>query len=198
MLRAARTRALLASLAVTLAGCAGSRSGTLHEVPKGLVHVVFTGLDEAPSDQLSGREAVKLRDKIDEEHRRTYLDDGHAAWFFHAFDEDELYFIVARWEGGDVVGGTYHVLTRYEVRRTRRIEKALGVADEIAEYERGVGKVRAGMSLHEVQDLRGAPDHVIQLGPVGAFDYVYKDLCVRFLEGRAAHLWPAESCRRDD
>ena len=195
--RAALRPAVASALAVLALACATAHPavGHLHVVPKGLVHVVFRGIAEAPLVELSGREAIALQKKIAEELRRTYGDEGHVAWFFHAFDEDDLIFIVARWRDGEVLGGTYEVFTRYQVRRTRRIEQALGVADEIAAYERGVGPVRAGMSQAEVEAAHGKPDAVIQLGPFGAFDYVYPDLCVRFLEGRAAHLWAPERCR---
>lgn len=184
----------LALLAVL--GCAhAGPDTTFHVVPKGLVHVVFTGVDEAPLEELSSKQAIALHDKVRAEHQRTAAQEGHVAWFFHAFDADQLIFFVARWDPGDVIGGTYHVLTRYEVRRTRRVERALGVADEIAEYERGIGPVHAGMSLQEVEAQRGRPETVIQLGPYGAFDYVYPDVCVRFLEARAAHVWPPERCQ---
>lgn len=189
------TRRSLALALLLATGCAHTQHGTFHEVPKGLVHVVFSGVAESPLQTISGREAIALRDKVVAEHERTYLQEGHVAWFFHGFDDEHLIFLVARWDAAELVGGTYHVISRYEVNRSRRIERALGVADEIAEYERGVGKVHAGMSLPEVEALRGKPGAVIQLGPVGAFDYVYDDLCVRFLEGRAAHLWPPDRCK---
>jgi hypothetical protein len=182
-------------LALALACASARHDGQLHVVPKGLVHVVFTRIAEAPREELSAREAIALREKIEAERARTYRDEGHVAWFFHAFDDDDLVFIVARWQPGEVIGGTYEAIARYEVRRTARIERALGVADEIAEYERGVGRVHAGMSHAEVEAARGKPDAVIQLGPFGAFDYIYPDLCVRFLEGRAAHLWAPDRCR---
>jgi hypothetical protein len=186
-------RSTLALLAVL--GCAhAGPDTTFHEVPKGLVHVVFTGVDEAPLEELSAREAIALHAKVKAERARTAQQEGHVAWFFHAFDADQLIFFVARWEPGEPLGGTYHVLTRYEVRRTRKVEKALDVADEIAEYERGIGPVHAGMSQQEVEAQRGRPETVIELGPVGAFDYVYPDVCVRFLEGRAAHVWAPERC----
>lgn len=181
------------SLALTLLlGCAHQHD--LLVVPKGLVHVTFTGLDEAPLEHISGREAIALHAKVKSEAARTAREDGHVAWFFHAFDSEELIFFVARYEQGPTTG-TYHVLTRYEVRRTARVERALGVADEIAEYERGVGPVHAGMSMQEVEAARGKPDKVVPLGPWGAYDYVYPDVCVRILEGRAAHVWPAERCK---
>jgi hypothetical protein len=188
-------RPLLALPLLAALGCAHGPDTTFHVVPKGLVHVVFTGVDAAPLEELSGREAIALHDKVTAEHARTAREEGHVAWFFHAFDADQLIFFVARWEPGDVIGGTYHVLTRYEVRRTRKSERALGVADEIAEYERGIGPVHAGMSLQEVEATRGRPELVYPLGPFGAFDYVYPDVCVRFLEGRAAHVWPPDRCQ---
>ncbi len=188
------TRRIALALAVLATGC-GHRHGVFHEVPKGLVHVVFTGIAGSPLEELSRREAIDLRDLIAAERERTHLQEGHVAWFFHGFDDEHLYFVVAHWHPGEVVGGTYHVVSRYEVTRSRRAERDLGVADEIAEYEKGVGTLRAGMSLQEVEALRGKPGAVVQLGPVGAFDYIYDDICVRFLEGRAAHLWPPAQCK---
>lgn len=198
MSKFAQVPAALALVLVVLASvaCAGGRrDGRLHEIPKGLVHVVFTGFADAPLESLSAREAVALQMKVREEFTRTARDEGHVAWFFHAFDDDDLIFILARWNSGERIGGTYEVFARYDVPRSRRTERLLGVADEIAEYERGVGKVRAGMSLAEVEAVRGPPDELVQLGPVGAFDILYPDLCVRFLAGRAAHLWAPERCR---
>ncbi|WAS93615.1 hypothetical protein [Nannocystis punicea] len=185
------------ALALTLlaAACATNQDGgRLREIPKGLVHVVFTGIDQAPREDLSWREALRLQERAREELKRTAREEGHVAWFFHAFDEEDLVFILARWHAGQL-GGTYEALARYTVPRTRRGEQELGVADEIAEYERGVGKVHAGMSLAEVEAVRGKPDRRVELGPFGAFDILYPDLCVRFLEGRAAHLWSPERCQ---
>lgn len=185
-----------AALAFALAGCATAPdSGRMHEVPKGLVHVVFTGFESAPLESISGREALELQTRAREELQRTIRDEGHVAWFFHGFDDDDLVFILARWNPGERIGGTYEVFARYHVPRSRRLERRLGVADEIAEYERGIGPVHAGMSLQEVEAQRGRPETVIQLGPYGAFDYVYPDVCVRFLEARAAHVWPPERCQ---
>lgn len=190
------TRPLALALALALAGpgCAHEH-GAFREVPKGLVHVVFKDIAGSPLQELSGREAIALRDLIAAERERTYLQEGHVAWFFHGFDDEHLIFLVAHWHPAEVVGGAYHVLSRYEVPRSRRLERALDVADLIADYEKGAGKVRAGMSQQEVEARRGKPETVIQLGPFGAFDYIYDDLCVRFLEGRAAHLWKPEQCR---
>ncbi|MDC0673644.1 hypothetical protein [Nannocystis radixulma] len=185
---------LPAALAFALCACA-SGSGRMHEIPKGLVHVTFRGFESAPRETLSGREAIDLQNKAREEMQRTIRDDGHVAWFFHGFDDDDLVFILARWDPGERIGGTYEVFARYHVSRGRRLERLLGVADEIAEYEKGVGKVRAGMSLADVEALRGKPERLVELGPVGAFDLIYPDLCVRFLEGRAAHLWSPERCQ---
>lgn len=187
--------ALALALFVHAAAACASTDGRLHVVPKGLARVTFVGFDAAPVESLSGREAVALQMKTREEFTRTARDEGHVAWFFHAFDDDRLVFVLASWRSHERLGGTYEVFARYDVPRSRRTERMLGVADEIAEYERGVGKLRAGMSLSEVEAVRGAPDEVIRLGPPGAFDVLYPDLCVRFLEGRAAHLWPPERCR---
>ncbi|MBZ5714027.1 hypothetical protein [Nannocystis pusilla] len=45
------------------------------------------------------------------------------------------------------------------------------------------------------RSARGEPEQLVELGPVGAFDLIDPDPCVRLLDGRAAHLWSPERCR---
>jgi len=164
-----------------------------HVIPQGLVHVAFTGEDSAPRERLALRDALVVRDATELAYRTTHRDSGHRKWFFHAFDRRFLEFQVARWQPRDL-GGTYVVERRIFVRRDRRATAALAVADRISEYEHGTGDLRAGMTPEEVTRRRGPPEHVQQLGPFGSFDFIYTDLCVRFLDGHAAHLWPRASC----
>ncbi|MBL9104602.1 MAG: hypothetical protein JNL82_26895 [Myxococcales bacterium] len=194
-LTAARAAAAL-GLAVLLDACdpADTRppdSGR-HVVPLGLVHASFRGLDTAPGERLSLSEALTVRAAA----RDHEAEHSHLLWFFHAFDRRTLVFIVARWQPlqPDGHGRLYTAERRIEVRRDRRSVRALDVASTIAEYERGRGDLRAGMTPAAVERRRGPPDQVHQLGPFGSFDYVYPDLCARFLAGRVAHLWPRDSC----
>ena len=167
-----------------------------HVIPQGLVHVGFRDLDTAPLERIPLREALRLRDVVEHERLITSRDPNHRAWFFHAFDRRTLEFFVARWQPLRQ-GGTYTAERRILVRRSDHAARALAVDDTIAGYEQGRGDLRAGMSAADVERRRGLPQQVIQLGPVGAFDHVYPDLCVRFLSGRVAHLWPRAACLRN-
>lgn len=186
-----RIGALLVLLACEPTG--DSTSPHHHVIPQGLVHVAFAGEDTAPRERLALRDALAVRAATELAYRTTNRDSGHRRWFFHAFDRHFLEFQVARWQPRDL-GGTYVVERRIFVRRDRRASDALAVTDRIAEYEQGAGDLRAGMTPEEVTRRRGPPEHVQQLGPFGAFDFVYADRCIRFLDGRAAHLWPRTSC----
>ncbi len=186
-----RVGALLVLLACEPTG--DSTSPHHHVIPQGLVHVAFAGEDTAPRERLTLRDALAVRDAIELSYRTTYQDRDHRKWFFHAFDRRFLEFQVARWLPREL-GSLYIVERRIFVRRDRRSVAALDVADRIAEYEQGAGDLRAGMTPEEVTRRRGPPEHVQQLGPFGSFDFVYADRCIRFLDGRAAHLWPRASC----
>jgi hypothetical protein len=65
---------------------------------------------------------------------------------------------------------------------------------EIREYETGQAGVRAGMSPAEVEAIKGKPTEVNELGPFGAFDWRYADVCVRFLENRVAFTRELRAC----
>jgi hypothetical protein len=198
------TRALLAPvpprvvLVLLLLACRPAADSTppdRHVIPLGLVHVALRGIDEAPAERLSLDAAADLYNVTETEYEATYRNPGHRRWFFHAFDRDTLVFLVALWQPREL-GGTYTVVRRIVVRRTRRAALVLDVARRIAEYEHGTGDLRAGMTPEEVERRRGPPERVEELGPVGSFDYIYSDLCARFLSGKVAHLWPRESCVR--
>jgi hypothetical protein len=182
----------LVLLACRPAGDAAPPNGR-HVVPHGLVHVSFRGIDAVAAEVLPLHEAVTLRAAVLTAYETTHRDPDHRAWFFHAFDRSTLVFFVARWQPL-AHGGIYTAERRIVVRRDARTESALEVADIIAQYEHGSGNLRAGMTPEEVERRRGKPPQVQQLGPVGSFDYLYPDLCARFLDNRVAHLWPRTSC----
>lgn len=182
----------LVLLACRPAGDAAPPDGR-HIVPQGLVHVSFRGIDAVAAEVLSLHEALDLRAAVLTALETTRRDPGHRAWFFHAFDRSTLVFFVARWQPL-TQGGIYTAERRIVVRRDARTESALEVAGVIAEYEQGAGNLRAGMTREEVERRRGPPPQVQELGPVGSFDYLYPDLCARFLNNRVAHLWPRTAC----
>lgn len=164
-----------------------------HIIPQGLVHVSFRDLDTAPVERLPLHEALTVRAAATRDHETYYQEPGHRLWFFHAFDRRTLVFIVARWQPLHH-GGIYTAERRIHVRRDRHSVLALDVAGTIAQYERGTGDLRAGMTPADVERRRGPPEQVNQLGPFGSFDYIYPDLCARFLDARVARLWPRSAC----
>jgi hypothetical protein len=165
-----------------------------HVIPNGLVHVVLVGFDEAPAIELEAADARARQDDLERRLKDTYRDPNHERWFFHAFDAREMEFVIAKWEPHAPVGGRYVAVQRIRVARSPDAERALLVADVIKQYEQGEGGVRAGMTPEEVRAAKGAPNQEQQLGPFGAFDWIYPDQCVRFLQGRVAHVWEASRC----
>ncbi|MEZ4453697.1 MAG: hypothetical protein R3B09_29855 [Nannocystaceae bacterium] len=163
-------------------------------VPKGLVHVRFDGVDEAPQRPLSWQEAARQREGIDAARVGAATVAGHRRWFFHAFDRATLVFFIARWEPQEPSGGVYHAESVILVQRSKEAERALEVDEALREYETGRAGLRAGMRPEEVEAQHGAPTSVQELGPFGSFDYLYADVCVRFLDGRVAHLWAPQQC----
>ncbi|MCA9637999.1 MAG: hypothetical protein KC420_18350 [Myxococcales bacterium] len=200
---AARLAALALALAVAASGCTGPKgqvsdnpepaaAGARQVIPQGLVHVGFVDVDAAPAKTFPWRDAAALRDEINR--GQVGGEAGHLRWFFHAFDRRHMWFFIGRYEPREPVGGVYRAERQVIVRRSRAAELGLGVAATIAGYERGQVGLRAGMSPEEVEARHGAPQQVIQLGPFGAFDYIYADICVRFLENQASHILARELC----
>lgn len=157
-------------------------------MPNGLVHVGLVDFD-GPSSELDLVDAVARRDAVDVKYKATYLDPGHEQWFFHAFDRSTLDFVVARWEPTPPLGGRYVAVQRFRVARTPEAVRAFSLERTIADYESGTGGVKAGMKPEEVRAIKGAPDRENQLGPFGAFDWIYGDEQIRFLQGRVAHVF---------
>lgn len=169
-------------------------SASRHFLPNGLVHVVLEGFDDAPATALSTEAAVSRRDAVERRFGDTYLEPGHERWFFHAFDDRELVFVVARWEPRRPVGGRYVGVERIRVARVPAAERALGAAETIREYDVGSAGVKADMTANEVEVVKGKPERVLQLGPFGAFDWIYADQCVRFLGERVARVGERGAC----
>lgn len=163
-----------------------SSSSGGHELPIGIDGVVIDGEATAERVDASLAEALEIR-------ARTVLDRGNdQRWIFRSFDADSLTFLRARIEPNPERGrrpwGALRVHRVYRIPRDARSEAALGVAETIRSYETGIRGVRCGMTLSETRALLGEPGETVELGPVGAFDLIYDDLTIRFLENRVASL----------
>jgi hypothetical protein len=75
-------------------------------MPNGVVHVLLVGFDAAPAVDLDADAALAKQGAVDAKYEPTYRDAGHEQWFFHAFDERTLFFVMARWEPDGRRGGS--------------------------------------------------------------------------------------------
>ena len=170
-------------------GSAPGPRGDRHVLPNGLVHVALVDFD-GPTRVVSAAAAAARHEEIELGFRQTYRDDGHYRWFFHAFDQRDLVFVVGRWTRGARSGGAYTAVDRLRVPRSPAAEDMLGVREILASFRGNGPGVKAGMTPTEVAAVLGPPSRAHELGPVGAFDWVYPRLRVRFLENRVAFVDP--------
>ena len=152
-----------------------------HTIPLGLDGVVLV-------DRAGERSTIAVAEAL----RIRAAATGELGWLFRGFDDEALYFELARLEPGPEPGrhplGSCIVEAAYRVDREDDAERALGVVETIRAYTVGVRGVRSGMTEEEVADLLGPSLETRELGPVGSFDLVFEDLTVRFLEHRVAHV----------
>ena len=152
-----------------------------YSIPSGLVGVRFEAIEKVSIEDIDLSKLQKLRSEAEDKNLR---------WFFKEFDRDNLLFHVAKYVPNPVPfkrpWGTYVVQKIYRIKRSKKSEKELGVSGTIDLYETGAHGIKAGMSEKEVVARLGKPEKIIQLGPFGAFDYLYDDIQVRFLEYRVA------------
>jgi hypothetical protein len=181
-------------------GCAPARSLPVdrHVVPKAMAGVSLENFDAVSQVDVDLYTAVQTREAVESEFRSTYGKRGHQRWFFHAFDVANLDFVVARYEPTTKTRLRYVAERRIRVRRSREAERELGVMDVVFEYNSGARMVKPGMSRRDVVRLAGRAEMERPLGEVGAFDMKYPAFCVRFLEGKVAHVWGGSSVGRDE
>jgi hypothetical protein len=163
-------------------------------IPNGLIEVRLEDFDLVSYLDVDLHTAVQTREAVESEFKSTYGLRGHPRWFFHAFDSENLDFIVARFEPTEQDHSRYVAQRRLRVKRTREAEQALGVADVVAEYEVGTRGLRAGMSPREVVRIAGRAESRRSLGAPGAYDLRYAAFCIRYLDGKVAHVWDRDQC----
>jgi hypothetical protein len=185
-----------AGLVTTSIGCAPPPVLTAdrHVLPNGLIEVRLEDFDRVSYLDVDLHTAVQTREAVEAEFKNAYGTIGHPRWFFHAFDDRNLDFIVARFEPTEHDRVRYVAERRLRVKRTKEAEAALGVSDVVAEYEVGTNGLKAGMSPREVGRIAGHAETGRPLGPPGAYELRYAAYCVQFLEGRAAHIWGRDQC----
>ncbi len=163
-----------------------------HVIPQGLVGVLFLDSESTKITDISYSAALKIKKKVEKDGLNPN-GSNTGRWFFREFDQHYLVFFVARYQPNPVKGkrpwGTYITEDVYRVKRSARAETALGVHEIVEQYEKGKHGIKAGMSREEVEKILGKPIEINELGPVGSFDLIYKDVKIRFLDFKAAHIW---------
>jgi hypothetical protein len=191
--------ALKMAIAVGGAFCASGCASTpppaeRHIVPPSLVHVALEDFDIVSFLDVDLHTAIQTREAVESEFESAYGKKGHPRWFFHAFDGKNLDFVVARFEPRDATRPRYVAQRRLRVKRSREAERALGVAEVVREYEIGTRGVKAGMSRREVTGVVGRPQSWIPRADPGSFDLLYPSFCVRFTNGKVAHVRRRDEC----
>src|SRR5215203_7283481 len=145
------------ALVVVLAACGGASAQTT--VPIGLT---LDGEATAPSAQLSLDDALARRDELRADDPPPGIEAGERAWFFRAYDDDELVFLEGSYMPYDDPRptkrvGRYHVDRRVIVPRSNRALDALGVRAEIEQRGPGICGIRVGMASTDVRARLGSP-----------------------------------------
>jgi len=103
-------------------------------VPNLFAEVSIVDVDVVGGVDVDLHTAVQTREAVESEFQKAYGQKGHPRWFFHAFDRENLDFVVARYE--PTAGASRYVaLRRLRVKRTRDAERALGVVDVVHDFE---------------------------------------------------------------
>jgi hypothetical protein len=183
--------ALKVALGVSVLGCTMASSRTpldRHVLPKGLSQVALEDFDLVSFLDVDLHTAVQTREAVESEFVVAYGRTGHPRWFFHAFDDKNLEFVVARLAPGDPSKPRYVAERRLRIRRSRDAERALGVTNVVLDYENSPRGIKPGMSRREVTKAAGRPRATLARGPK-SFDLVYASSCVRIVDERVQYLW---------
>ncbi len=201
-------------LVVALSGCASTAPTSKttidrHVVPNAIVQVSLEDFDVVSFIDIDLHTAVQTREAVESEFNSAYGKTGHPRWFFHAFDQKNLDFVVARFEPKDAKKPRYVAERRLRVKRTAEAERALGVTYVVHEYEVGTRGIKAGMTRREVLRVAGRPEAERSTSPVpvpapapaaspsppkGTFEMRYPAFCVRFVDNKVAHVLRRDQC----
>lgn len=166
-------------------------------VPSTLAPIALLDFDLVSFVECDLHTAVQTREAVESEFGKAYGYPGHPRWFFHAFDKQNLDFIVARYEAIDVHAPRYVAQRRLRVKRTPEAERALGVTDLVKEYEvGGASGVKAGMTRKEATKRLGRIEEERSLPAPRTTEARYSSACVVFVDDKVARVWKREVCVR--
>ncbi|HTL34677.1 MAG TPA: hypothetical protein VL326_16225 [Kofleriaceae bacterium] len=152
----------------------------------------------APSAHLSIEQAIARRDELRIDEPPPGIQAGERAWFFRAYDDDELVFLEGSYHPYNDPrpmkrAGRYHIDRRVIVPRSERALDALGVRAEVEMREQGVCGIRIGMSAIEVRERLGNPTQVMYPQAAGCVSEDYASVHV-YLCQDAVRNATAERC----
>ena len=182
-----------------LSACGGSvqTAESRHFVPSTLAPIALLDFDLVSFVECDLHTAVQTREAVESEFGKAYGYPGHPRWFFHAFDKQNLDFIVARYEALDAHAARYVAQRRLRVKRTPDAERALGVTDLLKEYEVGGSSgVKAGMTRKEATKRLGRVEEERSLPAPRTTEARYLTACVVFVDDKVARVWRREVCMR--
>jgi hypothetical protein len=173
--------------------------GEVHHVLAGGLFTIpatpLEGFAEAPLVDVSASELKALGKAANEDFEKSSSAPHHTRWFFWEFDRRSLVFVLAVQEPISAPPGVlaarsrYLGKTRYRAKRTAETVAAFpGVAETIAEYEIGIGGVRAGMTLEQLYAAHGQPLRREETQLVGIDWLFYADVRVFAAYGRVENV----------
>ena len=107
-----------------------------HVVPPTLTSITLEDFEGVNGLDVDLHTAVQTREAVESEYSRGYGQKGHMRWFFHAFDGQNLDFVVARYEPTKAGDSKYVAQTLLRVKRTPDAEARLGVSDVVHAQEK--------------------------------------------------------------
>ncbi|MBD3318914.1 hypothetical protein GF342_03310 [Candidatus Woesearchaeota archaeon] len=156
----------------------------MQRIPQGIVHVHFVNERKVKPETIDARTLAAIKEDIAGK-KEKYLS-------FMAFDKKTLVFWLSMFVPNPVPNklpkGKYVPEHIYHVARDANAEELLGVQDILRFYEKGEYGIKGGMTLEEVHKQVGPELERHELGPLGAFDLVYKDVVVRFIDDQVTAL----------
>lgn len=171
-----------AVLLVVLAAC-GADSSHRTTVSVGLT---LEGETAAPTVRMSLDDALERRAELRADEPPPGLQRGERAWFFRAYDDDELVFLEGSYAPYDDPRplkrvGRYRIDRRVIVPRSDRALDLFAIRAEVEQREQGICGIRVGMTKTDVRERLGDPTAVTHMQAAGcvAEDYagVHVSLC---------------------
>jgi hypothetical protein len=157
------------------------------------IGLTLDGEASAPTARLSVDKAIARRDELRADDPPVGIQAGERAWFFRAYDDDELVFLEGSYmpyndSRPQKRVGRYHIDRRVVVPRTDRAVDALGVRLEIEQRGPGICGIRVGMHSADVHARLGDPTSVAYMQAAGCVAEQYGAITVQLCQDAVTHV----------